>query len=45
MLSIYSGCELWSMIVNRKQIFLFANGAFALFTPGNCSPEGLNITA
>ena len=43
--SIYSDCEFWSMMENFKQMYLFANGAFVLFTPGNCSPEGFNITA
>jgi len=30
---------------NFKQMFLFANGAFVLFIPGNSSPEGFMITA
>ena len=45
MVSIYSNCELWSIIENLKQIYLFTKGAFELFTPGNCSPEGFKIKA
>ena len=43
--SKYSIVELESIIANFKQINLLDKGAFGLFTPGNCSPDGFNINA